>query len=128
MIRLSRSASPVTRNVMFARVTALFVLFAILAGGIVTPSAAAHGDLGAVEHAIDHHAAAHDAAEQPGNSQDAPDKTDHAVAHHHCSADVAPALSAVNTPTLHKSDGVRPVASAAMASLTVAPPTEPPAA
>lgn len=127
MIRLSHSASPVTRNAMFARVIALFALFAILAGGIVTPSAAALGELGAVEHAIDHHSAVHDDAEQSDSSQDGSDTADHAAAHHHCSADVAPALSAVITPTPHKSRGLRPVASAPMASRTVAPPTEPPA-
>ena len=122
MSRLSRSAPPVTRAGMFARVLALFALFALIAGGLSeSPAFAGHSDLGAVEHAIDHGAADTD-------DEDAADQGGQAVAHHHCSADVAPALSPMNNPATDKRGAMRPVASAALASRTVAPPTEPPAA
>lgn len=122
MSRLSRAAPPVTRAGMFARVLALFALFALIAGGLSeSPAFAGHNELGAIEHAIDHGAADH------ADDEDAVDQGGQAVAHHHCSADVAPAPSPMNSPATDKRSAMRPVASAALASRTVAPPTEPPA-
>lgn len=124
MSRLSRGAAPVTRAGMFARFLALFALLALIAGGLSeSPAFAGHGDLGAIEHAIDHGAADH-----ADDDEDAADQGGQAVAHHHCSADVAPAMSPMDSPATDKRSAMRPVASAALASRTVAPPTEPPAA
>ncbi len=117
-----------TGKSMRGRFVSLFVLIAIMFGGIVVPATAqaenAASPHGSEMFAVFEHA---DDADHRDNHQDTGDEPCQAVTHHHCSIALAvdgPLLALSNIlPEANISDRK----AASMSSLSQAPPTEPPA-
>lgn len=113
---------------MQGRITALLLVFAILFGSVIMPTIA-HAQAASASHSeefLELHE--HDeAGDQDTQKQDG-DKPCHAVAHHHCSIALRVETSAMAMPSPRLQNSFVLSSTAAMASFSQAPPTEPPAA
>lgn len=116
-------------NPMRGRFVSLFVLLAILFGGIVVP-ATAHAEDAMAAHgsemfAVFEHA---DDADHGDDHQDTGDQPCQVVTHHHCSMALAVDGSLLTLSSMLRDANISGLKAASMSSLSQAPPTEPPAA
>lgn len=128
IVRLPIQSLAVSAQAMRAMLTSLMLVFAILFGSVVMPTIAhaQAAQAGYIAEAVDSHE--HDVSSDEGSQEPDGDKPCHAVAHHHCSAALRaelPPLAMFGLSSQLKAIGVSP---AKMASLSQAPPTEPPSA
>ncbi|MEQ1537627.1 MAG: hypothetical protein ABL928_01760 [Sphingorhabdus sp.] len=128
IVQLRINKANATGGDMQGRITSLLLVFAILFGTVIMPTVA-HAQAASASHAeefLDIHEVDSDAGQD--TRDDDGEKPCHAVAHHHCSM----ALRIDGPPRTMTLTAAQNsfVASlhAAMASLSQAPPTEPPAA
>ena len=113
---------------MQGRITALFLVFAILFGSVIMPTIA-HAQAASASHSeefleLHEH---EEAGDQDTQKQDG-DKPCHAVAHHHCSIALRVEADAMAMPSTKLQNSFVPSSPAGLNSFSQAPPTEPPAA
>jgi hypothetical protein len=113
---------------MQGRITSVLLIFAIMFGTVITPIIA-HAQAASAWHSAEFlEIHDHEGASERDTQEKDGDKPCHAVAHHHCS--IALRVETPATPMALALSKTSFLASlhTAMASLSQAPPTEPPAA
>lgn len=125
---LPRSETPARRMSVRGRLLSFLVLIGILFGGVLSPAMAHTPEFGIVHvgEVLDVHEDSSPAAHDP--SGNAPDMPGQPAAHHHCTIALEVTAPVVVPATRMSEVLPRPAISRILASLSQAPPTEPPAA
>lgn len=128
IVRLRINKANATCGNMQGKIISLFLVFALLFGTVIMPTVA-HAQAASASHAeefLDIHELDSDAGQDTRDDDD--EKPCHAVTHHHCSFALrVDAPSGTMTLVAAQNSFIAGL-HAAMASLSQAPPTEPPAA
>ncbi len=128
IVRLPFQSITASSRDMRGMLTSLMLVFAILFGNVIMPTIAhaQAAQVGHVAEARDSHE--HDVSSDEDSQEHDSDKPCHAVVHHHCSAALRADLPAIAMTPMSAQLKAIPLSSAKLASLSQAPPTEPPAA
>ncbi len=126
--RLRRNKANANCTRMQGRITSLLLVFALLFGTVIMPTIA-HAQAASASHSEEYSEVhEHDGAANQDTTDEDGEKPCHAVAHHHCSIALRVDTLAVHLRSARLQNSFKPSSSAAMASFSQAPPTEPPAA